>query len=142
MGRHGLGRSSSAFGITLPGRTQMDAEAKQPIRCAIYTRKSSEEVLEQSFNSLDAQREACRGFIASHQPAEMALEDFRTRVPIDWATQRQVIGFHVRSNADLRGIGSIDGLGVIRPLERSALRRRAIPNRCAIISRHFLLSVA
>jgi len=29
------------------------------IRCAIYTRKSSEEGLEQSFNSLDAQREAC-----------------------------------------------------------------------------------
>ncbi len=29
------------------------------IRCAIYTRKSSEEGLEQEFNSLDAQREAC-----------------------------------------------------------------------------------
>ena len=34
-------------------------------RCAIYTRKSSEEGLEQSFNSLDAQREACRSFISS-----------------------------------------------------------------------------
>jgi len=30
-----------------------------PVRCAIYTRKSSEEGLEQEFNSLDAQREAC-----------------------------------------------------------------------------------
>ena len=29
------------------------------VRCAIYTRKSSEEGLEQDFNSLDAQREAC-----------------------------------------------------------------------------------
>lgn len=29
------------------------------IRCAIYTRKSSEDGLEQDFNSLDAQREAC-----------------------------------------------------------------------------------
>ena len=29
------------------------------IRCAIYTRKSSDEGLEQEFNSLDAQREAC-----------------------------------------------------------------------------------
>ena len=29
------------------------------IRCAIYTRKSAEEGLEQEFNSLDAQREAC-----------------------------------------------------------------------------------
>ncbi|MEL6279731.1 MAG: recombinase family protein, partial [Pseudomonadota bacterium] len=35
------------------------------IRCAIYTRKSSEEGLEQDFNSLDAQREACSAYIAS-----------------------------------------------------------------------------
>ncbi len=32
-------------------------------RCAIYTRKSSEEGLEQDFNSLHAQREACEAFI-------------------------------------------------------------------------------
>jgi site-specific DNA recombinase len=37
------------------------------ISCAIYTRKSSEEGLEQSFNSLDAQREACRAFILSQK---------------------------------------------------------------------------
>jgi len=36
-------------------------------RCAIYTRKSSEEGLEQSFNSLDAQREACEAFISSQR---------------------------------------------------------------------------
>lgn len=35
------------------------------VRCAIYTRKSSEEGLEQSFNSLDAQREACGAYILS-----------------------------------------------------------------------------
>src|SRR5687768_11228680 len=34
-------------------------------RCAIYTRKSTEEGLDQSFNSLDAQREACAAFIKS-----------------------------------------------------------------------------
>ena len=34
-------------------------------RCALYTRKSSEEGLEQSFNSLDAQREACAAFVKS-----------------------------------------------------------------------------
>ena len=34
-------------------------------RCAIYTRKSSEEGLEQEFNSLHAQREACEAFIRS-----------------------------------------------------------------------------
>ena len=37
------------------------------IRCGIYTRKSSEEGLEQEFNSLDAQREACEAFIASQK---------------------------------------------------------------------------
>ena len=40
---------------------------KATIRCAIYTRKSSEEGLEQAFNSLDAQREACEAFIASQK---------------------------------------------------------------------------
>jgi DNA invertase Pin-like site-specific DNA recombinase len=34
-------------------------------RCAIYTRKSSEEGLQQDFNSLHAQREACEAFIKS-----------------------------------------------------------------------------
>jgi site-specific DNA recombinase len=37
------------------------------IRCAIYTRKSTEEGLEQEFNSLDAQREACEAYIASQK---------------------------------------------------------------------------
>jgi DNA invertase Pin-like site-specific DNA recombinase len=36
-------------------------------RCAVYTRKSSEEGLEQEFNSLQAQREACEAFIKSQQ---------------------------------------------------------------------------
>ena len=35
------------------------------IRCAIYTRKSSDEGLDQEFNSLDAQRAACEAFILS-----------------------------------------------------------------------------
>ena len=45
--------------------------------CAIYTRKSTEEGLEQDFNTLDAQREACVSFISS-QKAEgwIALPDF------------------------------------------------------------------
>ena len=37
------------------------------LRCAIYTRKSSEEGLEQEFNSLHAQREACEAFITSQR---------------------------------------------------------------------------
>ncbi|MFD2855033.1 recombinase family protein [Seohaeicola zhoushanensis] len=36
-------------------------------RCAIYTRKSTEEGLDQSFNSLDAQREACAAYILSQR---------------------------------------------------------------------------
>ncbi len=35
------------------------------LRCAIYTRKSTEEGLEKEFNSLDAQREACEAYIKS-----------------------------------------------------------------------------
>jgi DNA invertase Pin-like site-specific DNA recombinase len=45
--------------------------AKRPVvrkvRCAVYTRKSTEEGLEQEFNSLDAQREACEAYIASQR---------------------------------------------------------------------------
>lgn len=37
------------------------------IRCAIYTRKSTEEGLEQDFNSLQAQREACEAYIKSQK---------------------------------------------------------------------------
>ena len=45
----------------------MSRDQKAALHCAIYTRKSSEEGLEQSFNSLDAQREACAAFIASQR---------------------------------------------------------------------------
>jgi DNA invertase Pin-like site-specific DNA recombinase len=37
------------------------------VRCAIYTRKSTDEGLEQAFNSLDAQREACAAFVQSQR---------------------------------------------------------------------------
>ncbi len=37
------------------------------VRCAIYTRKSSEEGLEMEFNSLDAQRESCEAYVASQK---------------------------------------------------------------------------
>ena len=48
-----------------------DAKATAPTitkkRCAVYTRKSSEEGLDMEFNSLDAQREACEAYIASQR---------------------------------------------------------------------------
>ena len=51
--------------------------AKATARCAIYTRKSSEEGLDQAFNSLDAQREACEAFIKSQkQEGWVALATF------------------------------------------------------------------
>ncbi|MEP3428894.1 MAG: recombinase family protein [Roseibium sp.] len=45
------------------------------IRCAIYTRKSSEEGLDQDFNSLDAQREACSAYISSQKQEGWVLLD-------------------------------------------------------------------
>ena len=43
----------------------MDRPGKKLLRCAIYTRKSSEHNLDLKFNSLDAQREACEAYIKS-----------------------------------------------------------------------------
>src|SRR6202171_5794835 len=42
-------------------------QGHKSVRCAIYTRKSSEEGLQQEFNSLDAQLEAAQAYIASQQ---------------------------------------------------------------------------
>src|SRR6187431_1309997 len=41
------------------------SRSKMRLRCAIYTRKSSEEGLDQDFNSLEAQREACEAYVRS-----------------------------------------------------------------------------
>ncbi len=46
-------------------------------RCAVYTRKSSDEGLDMAFNSLDAQREACEAYIASQKPEGWVLLDDR-----------------------------------------------------------------
>src|SRR5271157_3067294 len=46
---------------------QNSSPARAKVRCAIYTRKSSEEGLEQEFNSLDAQREACEAYVKSQK---------------------------------------------------------------------------
>ena len=43
------------------------AEEHKILRCAIYTRKSTEEGLELQFNSLQAQREACEAYIKSQK---------------------------------------------------------------------------
>ena len=91
-------------------------------RCAIYTRKSTEEGLEQQFNSLDAQRESCEAYILSQTgegwewtrarivigllapdiqkailqgTAPKGLDPdllFARDFPLDWGEQRQMIG--------------------------------------------------
>src|SRR5437764_7326806 len=43
------------------------AKGKLRLRCAVYTRKSTEEGLDQEFNSLDAQREACEAYVVSQR---------------------------------------------------------------------------
>src|ERR1700732_3048871 len=54
-------RAAGRWGAAMP---RSDASRK---RCAIYTRKSSEEGLEQEFNSLQAQCEACEAYIRSQR---------------------------------------------------------------------------
>ena len=54
--------------------TEISGVAPRLVRCAIYTRKSTEEGLDQDFNSLAAQREAAEAFIVSqHQEGWVAL---------------------------------------------------------------------
>src|SRR5215469_3967747 len=61
-GLAGRGRASLGWGV----QQKSPPMAEHPIkRCAIYTRKSSEEGLEQDYNSLHAQRDACEAYIKS-----------------------------------------------------------------------------
>jgi DNA invertase Pin-like site-specific DNA recombinase len=58
------------------GRTDAERASSRPVRCAIYTRKSTDEGLDSEFNSLDAQREAAEAYILSQrQERWVALPD-------------------------------------------------------------------
>src|SRR3981189_3600416 len=59
-GRDGAEGPKSASSDDLPS-------VARKLRCAVYTRKSTEEGLDMEFNSLDAQREACEAYIASQR---------------------------------------------------------------------------
>ena len=61
----------------------MNKVIARKLRCAVYTRKSSEEGLDQEFNSLDAQRDSCEAYIAS-QKAEgwLLVRGLRADTPI------------------------------------------------------------
>ena len=68
--RAGMAGCSSASRIGGRGHDEGARKIRRMIRkqrCAVYTRKSSEEGLEQEFNSLHAQREACEAYIASQR---------------------------------------------------------------------------
>ena len=69
--------TESRVGEKAMAKTKADlARTGSTIRCAIYTRKSSDEGLAQEFNSLDAQREACEAYIVSQRHAGwIALSD-------------------------------------------------------------------
>src|SRR5712671_591220 len=62
----------------VPANASNGSGAAKIVRCAIYTRKSTEEGLQQEFNSLDAQREASEAFVASqkHEGWEVVTEHF------------------------------------------------------------------
>src|ERR1035437_4473286 len=59
-----MARSSAA---PAPTKASNGSAPAKTIRCAIYTRKSTEEGLQQEFNSLDAQREAAEAFVVSQK---------------------------------------------------------------------------
>jgi len=65
--RAAKGRSGKAAGSASDRNRAGSGARAGAVRCAIYTRKSSEEGLEQDFNSLHAQREACEAYVASQR---------------------------------------------------------------------------
>lgn len=77
--KNGLGpRKRSGSQRTTAGTLPQNANIiRSTIICAIYTRKSSEEGLEQGFNSLDAQREACEAYVLSQQHEGWRLREDR-----------------------------------------------------------------
>jgi site-specific DNA recombinase len=58
-------------------RSAIVPESPPRVRCAIYTRKSTEEGLEHAFNSLDAQREAAEAYIQSQKHVGWTLVETR-----------------------------------------------------------------
>jgi site-specific DNA recombinase len=58
-------------------RTFPDPQPARAVRCAVYTRKSTEDGLDQEFNSLDAQREAGEAYVQSQRAAGWVLSPDR-----------------------------------------------------------------
>ncbi|MBR0831360.1 recombinase family protein [Bradyrhizobium manausense] len=66
-------RAGSQFGSSGHTDGPGSPSSVRKVRCAVYTRKSSEEGLDMDFNSLDAQRESCEAYIASQKAEGWSL---------------------------------------------------------------------
>jgi site-specific DNA recombinase len=64
--RHHRGGDSGRADLGHAGDSDLSRPTRK-LRCAVYTRKSSEEGLDMDFNSLDAQRESCEAYVASQR---------------------------------------------------------------------------
>jgi hypothetical protein len=95
-----------------PANGSNEIPAKRLLRCAIYTRKSTEEGLQREFNSLDAQREAAEAFIVSQKNEGWQVS--RPRIPRIARLMALAIKFQdminrgeVRDYADLARLGYV-----------------------------------
>ena len=101
---------------SLPG---MGAAAPAPVlkrRCAVYTRKSTEEGLDREFNTLDAQRDACEAFVVSQRAEGWLLVPARyddggfTGGNIDRPALQRLLGDIERGEVDVIVVYKIDRL--------------------------------
>ncbi len=101
---------------SLPGR---GAAAPAPVlkrRCAVYTRKSTEEGLDREFNTLDAQRDACEAFVVSQRAEGWLLVPARyddggfTGGNIDRPALQRLLGDIERGEVDVIVVYKIDRL--------------------------------
>ena len=77
----------------------MNARSTKVVRCAIYTRVSTDQGLEQDFNSLDAQYDASQAYIRSQAHAGWSLlrakyDDGRD-APAEWSRQYAMLGLPI-----------------------------------------------
>ena len=102
----GLGRGSSVSGDDSrpfaqarerPMARADRARSATAIRCAIYTRKSSDDGLEQEFNSLNAERKACEAYIVSQRHAGWSRSRICTTTEACLAVARDRILGHMRA---------------------------------------------
>jgi DNA invertase Pin-like site-specific DNA recombinase len=94
----------------------MDRRAKKLLRCAVYTRKSTEHNLDLEFNSLDAQREACEAYIKSqaHEGWRLILDHYDdgafSGASLDRPALQQLIAEVRAGNVDVIVVYKVDRL--------------------------------